>query len=633
MRLLLVEDDEAHTELIERAFEPWQDHIVVATATTLTEARRLLAIDGPGFDLIISDWRLPDGNGLDLLGTQRPPLILMTSFGDERVAVEAIRAGALDYIVKSDVTFSELPHLAQRGLRQWQAARQQQRTEAALRESEARYRLITENTSDLIAIVDDNHCFRYVSPSIRLLLGYAPADLIGVDAFDGLHPEEQGFAERYWRHVQRQIRTSATFRYCHADGSWRWFECDIKAVTHDGEQSALVVARDVTERRELEARLLQIQKMDAIGRLAGGVAHDFNNLLAVITGCTDLACQMVEDEHPAKLELAEIQKAAARAAALTRQLLAFARRQAFEPRPLNLNTLILDMEKLLRRLIREDITLDSVPAPDLWLTRADPGQIEQVLVNLAVNARDAMPRGGRLTIVTSNLVVDESFERTHPAMAPGHYVRLVVHDTGIGMNEATRKRAFEPFFTTKEPGEGTGLGLATCYGIIAQHGGTIDLVSAPGQGTTVTIFLPRATPAEHVAQFISPERTARRGTETILLVEDDSAVRALTARVLRSHGYTVLEAANGQEAITIAQEQGSRIQLLLSDHVMPHMSGVSLAGYLATMLPELKVLLMSGYVDDQAALQSGLLAEAPMLQKPFTPMMLIRQVRDLLDAP
>lgn len=530
VQLLLIEDDESHIELIQRAFEVWQSLFDLSVAHTLREARALIASNAAGFDLIICDWRLPDGDGLELLDPSHPlPVILMTGFGDERVAVEAIRAGALDYIVKSDAAFLDLPHVAQRALRQWQAIEAQRRSEQALREIEARYRLITENTSDLIAILDDQHRFCYVSPSVTSLLGRTPEELIGSDAFEHLHPDDMPNSAAYWQSIVHHQRTSATFRYRHANGSWRWFECDIKAVEQDTTPAAIVIGRDITARRELEERLLQMQKMDALGRLSGGIAHDFNNLLAVIAGCTELALQSLPDDHPATSELIEIQHATERASALTRQLLAFAHRQRFDPRPIDLNALIRDMHKLLRRLIRENIALQTLLDPDLWHVRADPGQIEQVLVNLAVNARDAMADGGTLTIATANVVTDESFERLYPSLKAGEYVRLTISDTGIGMDEETRRRAFEPFFTTKNPGEGTGLGLATCYGIVTRHGGAIDLASEPGRGTVVTIYLPRALTADLPESAIAGQSAELSGSETILLVEDDPAVQSLAA--------------------------------------------------------------------------------------------------------
>ncbi len=631
IRILLIEDDEWHIELIRRAFDAWQSLFDLSVAHTLQEARTLLSHSSSGFDLIVCDWRLPDGDGLELLDPSHPlPVILMTGYGDERVAVEAIRAGALDYIVKSQAAFIELPHVVQRAIRQWRAIEAQRRSEETLRAIEARYRLITENTSDLIAILDEHHRFRYVSPSAMHLLGYDAESLIGQDAFDNLYPDDIPNSARYWQEVMQRKRTTATLRYYHASGSWRWFECDIKSVDIDGAPAAIVIGRDITARRELEERLLQIQKMDALGRLSGGIAHDFNNLLAVIMGCITLARELIPDDHPATVELREIQQAAERATALTRQLLAFAHRQKFDPRPINLNTLILDMKKLLSRLIPETITLETHLEPDLWSVRADPGQIEQVLINLAVNARDAMNNGGILTIATSNAVIDEATDHLYPSLQTGEYVRLTVSDTGVGMDEITRQRAFEPFFTTKKPGEGTGLGLATCYGIIVQHGGAIDLMSELGCGTTVTIHLPRA----HLSQSSTSDSTAHtadlNGSETILLVEDDPAVRALAARVLRTHGYRVLEASNDDEAMTLARLH-TPVHLLLSDHGIPHTSGTLLADRLTLAHPQIRVLFMTGYMIEPDSLRRTAM-DAPTLLKPFTPRELLQKVRMILDA-
>ncbi len=631
VRLLLIEDDKSHIELIRRAFDAWQSLFDLSVAHTLREAHALLAGDTAGFDLIICDWRLPDGNGLELLDPSHAlPVILMTGYGDERVAVEAIRAGALDYIVKSEAAFLDLPRIAQRALRQWQSIQSQRHFEQALRDIEARYRLITENTSDLIAILDNHHRFRYVSPSCINLLGRSPEELIGRDAFEELHPNDMPNSAEYWQGIVQHQRATVTFRYRHTNGSWRWFECDIKAVEHENAPAAIVIGRDITARRELEERLFQVQKMDALGRLSGGIAHDFNNLLAVIAGCAELARQSLPDDHPATLELIEIQHATERASTLTRQLLAFARRQTFDPRPTDLNALIRDMHKLLRRLIHENIALHMHLAPDLWQVRADPGQIEQVLVNLAVNARDAMADGGALTITTENVVIDEAFERIYPSLNVGEYVRLTVSDTGIGMDEETRRRAFEPFFTTKHPGEGTGLGLSTCYGIVTCHGGAIDLASEPGRGTVVTIYLPRAPTVDPPGWATVDQCADLGGSETILLVEDDPAVRSLAMRVLRAHGYTVLEASNGREAIAHA-DGGATIDLLLSDHVLPYTSGIALADHLTFLQPQIRVLFMTGYaVELQQPTHQAI--NAPVIKKPFTPTELLQKVRAILDT-
>ena len=520
--LLLIDDDESHVALIERAFETWQSLFDLSVAHTLQEAYALLSGDSAAFDLIVCDWRLPDGEGLELLAFDRAlPVILMTRCGDERMAVEAIRFGALDYIVKRDTAFADLPHVAQRAIRQWRAIQERRRIEQEFREIEARYRLITENTSDLIAILDDQRRFQYLSPSITTLLGYTAEALIGRDAFFLVHPDDLPSSEEYWRTILQRTRTTATLRYRHASGVWRWIEWNVRAVEQGNELTAIIVGRDITERRELEERLLQIQKMDALGRLSGGIAHDFNNMLVVIASCTELARQLLPDDHPATGELIEIQHATKRAMALTRQLLAFAHRKRFEPRFIDLNTCILGMQKLLRRLIREDITLNTRLAPDRCLVRADPVQIEQVLVNMTINACDAMIDGGVLTITTETVVIDHAFGDVHP-LNSGMYVRLTVSDTGVGMDEETRRRAFEPFFTTKKPGKGTGLGLAMCYSIVVQHGGAIELRSELGCGTTVIIHLPLACPSTDTQERTQHDGYVPSTVGTFPVLDDQS---------------------------------------------------------------------------------------------------------------
>jgi two-component system cell cycle sensor histidine kinase/response regulator CckA len=418
------------------------------------------------------------------------------------------------------------------------------------------------------------------------------------------------------------------------DGSLAWVSLNARLVlTGQGQRPYFEgTLQDITERRQLEAQLLRSQKMEAIGQLAGGIAHDFNNLLVVISGGVDFASSALAPEDPVQADLREVQSAAARAANLTRQLLTFARRQVSAPQILNVNDLILEIDTLLRRLIRENILLQTAPAPDLWPVRADSGQIAQVIVNLAVNARDAMPEGGRLTIETANVMLDQEYAHTHLTIAPGSYVLLVVTDTGAGMSAEVLHHAFEPFFTTKEPGQGTGLGLATCYGIIKQHGGSIELYSELGRGTSVKVYLPQAAGATSMPLVERESDQIPRGTEIVLLVEDESAVRALTARMLRRQGYTVLEAANGMAALDIVRQHTSApIDLLLTDMVMPKLGGYELAEQLRQRLPGIRVPFMSGYTDN-AIIQHGLLdSSVTFLQKPFTLLSLARSVRALLD--
>jgi signal transduction histidine kinase len=368
--------------------------------------------------------------------------------------------------------------------------------------------------------------------------------------------------------------------------------------------------------RRSEEQLRQAQKMEAVGRLAGGIAHDFNNLLTVITSYSDLVLEDLARDDPKRDDVDQIRKAAEGAAALTRQLLAFSRQQVLETKVLDLRATVASTEKLLQRLIGADVLLTTSLAPDLGAVKADPGQLEQIIINLAVNARDAMPGGGRLTIEAANV--------EHAPGRPGRYVRLALSDTGLGMDEQTRARMFEPFFTTKETGKGTGLGLATVYGIVKQAGGFIEVDSEPGRGTSVKVYLPRVDQA--VASAAAPAAAEpRRGTETVLVVEDAASVRLVTRQVLERYGYAVLEAPNGDAALRLAARHHGPIHLLVTDVVMPGLSGRQLAGQLAPLRPEMKVLYVSGYAGD---VEPGV----AYLQKPFAPETLARRVRDLLDA-
>ena len=401
----------------------------------------------------------------------------------------------------------------------------------------------------------------------------------------------------------------------------------------------LGISEDITERKQAEAEREKLeeqfrlsQKMEAIGSLAGGVAHDFNNLLSVILSYTGFAVQGLQAGDPLKNDLLEVKKAGERAAGLTRQLLAFGRKQVLQPVALSLNQSAAGVEKMLRRILGEDIELVQTLAPDLGLTLADPGQIEQVLMNLVVNARDAMPEGGKLTIETSNVEVDEDYTAAHVAMKPGSYVRLAVSDTGCGMDEQTQSRIFEPFFTTKERGKGTGLGLSTVYGIVKQSGGNIWVYSELGQGTTFKVYLPRDLSAT-AATTLKPSTAPRlsRGTETVLVVEDEEALRKVALRTLGSAGYTVLTAGNGEEALLTSAKHVGDIHLLLTDVVMPRMSGRVLAQQLAAKRPTVKVLYMSGYTDDAIVNHGVLEAGTPFLAKPFTSTDLAQKVREVLD--
>jgi len=391
------------------------------------------------------------------------------------------------------------------------------------------------------------------------------------------------------------------------------------------------IGRDVTERKLLEQQLRQSQKLEAIGQLAGGVAHDFNNLLTAIIGFSDLLLRQVDADARIRTEIEEINSAGKRAAALTSQLLAFSRRQVLQPVLLDLNDVVVNIEKMLRRLIGEDIDIVTVAEARHGWIKIDPGQTEQILMNLALNARDAMPNGGKLTIETSSVELDETYTRTHPEVVPGRYVLLAVSDTGFGIDTETQLHIFEPFFTTKDQGKGTGLGLSTVYGIVKQSGGHIWVYSEPGHGATFKVYLPRVDAAGDSQIAPSDAPKSLQGSERVLLVEDDEAVRTLARLVLEEHGYTVFSAENGPRAIEAFGSLAGTIDLVITDVIMPQMSGAELAKLLREMHSDLSVLYVSGYTEE-ATIHRGVLDEGvEFLQKPFTPQALARKVREVIE--
>jgi nitrogen-specific signal transduction histidine kinase/CheY-like chemotaxis protein len=393
----------------------------------------------------------------------------------------------------------------------------------------------------------------------------------------------------------------------------------------------VAVARDITERRHLEDQLRQAQKMEAVGRLAGGLAHDFNNLLTAVTGYAEILVNRLEPGDRNRKELEQILKAGQRATSLTQQLLAFSRRQRLEPKVLDLNAIVADLEKMLRRLIGEDIDLTVALAPDLGCVEADPSQVGQVLMNLVVNARDAMPRGGKLTIATANREVAEADARVD--LAVGSYVTLAVGDTGCGMDAETKARIFEPFFTTKSADNGTGLGLSMVYGVVKQTGGHIVAESEVGAGTTFTIYLPRVHVSNEEAQEPDVSAEPLQGSETVLLVEDERIVRDLAATMLRNRGYRVVEATSGSHALEVARNHDGPLHLLVTDVVMPGMSGCELADRIVAARPGIRLLYMSGYASDATAHHGMVDTHSAFLRKPFTPRALATRVRAALDEP
>ena len=510
---------------------------------------------------------------------------------------------------------------------------ERKRSEEKVRESEARLRVLVEQLPAVLWTVDRDLRFTSALGAGFARLKIKPTEIVGMSLLDYFETTDQTFLP-IAAHRRAVAGEPMTFHVEWKSGS---YACHVEPLRDsDGQVSgAICMSLDITDRKQLEEQLRQAQKMEAVGRLAGGIAHDFNNLLMVIQGYGDLLVERLPTGDPLRRNAEQIQMASQRASSLTRQLLAFSRKQMLAPKILNIQTVVADMEKILRRLIGEDIQLETSSAPDLGLVKADRSQIEQVILNLAVNARDAMPQGGRLTIETANVELDASYSHPPAVLSPGKYVMLAVTDNGCGMDAETQAHVFEPFFTTKEKGKGTGLGLATVYGVVKQSGGYVWVYSEPGRGTSFKIYLPRiaetAVPAGREGK--SDMQVPQRGSETILLVEDEKGVRELAREYLTSSGYTVIEAEDGHTALELAAMHVGPIHLLLTDVVMPGISGRELAERVGQIRPGIKIIYMSGYTD-QAVVHHGILEnDAILLQKPFTLMTLAGKLREMLAVP
>lgn len=516
---------------------------------------------------------------------------------------------------------------------------ERKRAEEALRESEKRYRALFEGSRDAIYITSRDGEMLDVNESMLDLFGYSREEMIGLNAQEAYaHPEDR---LKFQREIERNgFVRDYEIKLRKKDGTE--MECLLTSTVRRANDGSILgyqgIIRDITERKRadqekaaLQEQLRQSQKMEAIGQLAGGIAHDFNNLLTIIKGYSQFCLTELKKDDPLKESIEEIKIASDRAADLIHQLLAFSRRQVLDMRVLNLNTILINLDKMLRRVIGEDIELVTLLANDLGGVKIDPGQIELVIMNLVVNARDAMPNGGKLTIETANAKLDEAYARTHLAVTPGPYVVLSVSDTGVGMTPEVKERVFEPFFTTKQEGKGSGLGLSTVYGIVKQSGGNIWVYSEPGKGTTFKIYLPRVDePLEELKERVVGEGFPR-GSETVLVVEDDDEVRKLAVRILEKQGYRVLEASHGGDALIICEQHEGPIHLILTDVVMPGMSGRALAERLTPLHPEMKVLYMSGYTDNTIVHHGVLEERMSYIQKPFSIDGLTKKVREVLD--
>jgi PAS domain S-box-containing protein len=642
LRVLLVEDSPTDAKLVVAALGALGRPIEHERVEERSAMRA--ALERVSWDIVLSDWSMPRFSALLALevlkqsGHALPFIIVSGTIGEERAA-DAMRAGAQDYVLKDRL--ARLAPAVARELREAQERVAKGVAEEALRVSELRFRRLWESGLMLINIGEPTGRIADVNEAGLRMVGYTLDELTSKQVtWTDLTPPEWHPADASARAELKAKGVAGPWEkeLLHKDGHRVPILASVATLDEGGRGvGGIGIAIDLTERKRAESKLcdtenqlLQAQKMEAVGRLAGGVAHDFNNMLSVILSYSDLLFHDLAPDDPHREDLSEITRAGQRAASLTRQLLTFSRQQVVAPRVLDLNEVLGDMSKMLPRLLGEDIELELRPGA-VGRVRVDPTSIEQVVMNLAVNARDAMPTGGKLTIETSSVVLDETYAREHVGVKPGPHVLLAVTDTGVGMDTATQAHVFEPFFTTKEVGKGTGLGLSTVFGIVMQSGGSIWLHSEPGRGTSFKVYLPRVDEAaEAVAPSTAP--TTLRGTETVLLVEDEAHVRAVARSILARSGYNVLVAGGAAEAIVHCEQHRGAIHLLLTDIVMPKMSGPELATKLVAMRSEMRVLCMSGYTDDSIARHGFLESGAAFLQKPFTPETLTWKVREVLEA-
>jgi two-component system cell cycle sensor histidine kinase/response regulator CckA len=762
IHVLYVDDSPLDRELVRDALEQEHDGFRLTEASSHQEFEARLQ-EG-GFDLVLSDFNILGFEGLQVIKAVKAkdpylPVIIVTGTGSEEIAVEAMRSGASDYVIKTPGHIQRLPITIQKVLEKRQLRVEKARAEKALAEEVIRRRILVGQSRDGIVVLDETGKVYEANQRYAEMLGYTPEELsqlyvwdwdvqwtreellakirdidVAGDHLETRHRRKDGTivdveistngavlggqklvfcvcrdisqrkaAELALRESEEKYRLlvdqipAVVFRG-YADGSIDTFDRKIETLTGYPKEdfdsrrrlwSDLILAEDlpaaknefveglrttgayekeyrirkksgeiiwvqvhgqifldgagriayvngvifdITERKGLEDQLFKAQRMEAVGILAGGVAHDFNNLLTAIMGYGEIMMLGLRQEDPFFPYIEEIIKAANRGGKLTHQLLAFSRKQILQPRVVNLNDVVKDMDGMLRRLIGEDIDLLAAIDQHLGFIQADPGQIEQIIMNLAINARDAMPKGGKLTIETANVFLDQPYARSHMEVLPGPYVMLAMSDNGLGMDAGTIARIYEPFFTTKEEGKGTGLGLATVYGIVKQSGGHIWVYSEPGQGTTFKIYLPRVEQGDVEVEVKATAPTPLEGTETILVVEDDAALRELISTALRKYGFSVLEAGHGGEALLICENEKASIHLMLTDVVMPQISGRALAERLAGFHPEMKVLFMSGYTGDAIVHHGVLDSGLNFIQKPFKILSLIEKVREVLGA-
>lgn len=640
LHILHLEDNLNDAALVQATLK--SEGISCALTRVQTRADFVAALERGDSDLIIADFSLPAFDGLAALEiTQKHcpevPFILVSGTIGEEVAVTAMRSGAADYLLKDRLT--RLGQAVSHAMEQSSLRKERDRAEEAMQQSEHKYRHLFESLSQAAflieaksrRIIDTNLC-------AEKLLGRTRTEILGMQEAE-LFPANQasdscGKLASVGMHGESELDEA---KVQSKDGIAIPVRVSLAPIELYGRDLVLALMTDITERverRKLEEQLIQAQKMEVVGHLAGGVAHDFNNILSVIFGYTDLMMEEFKSDHTVCNYAEEVRYAADRAAALTRQLLIFSRKEAIHAAVLDPNQLIKGLDKMLRRLINENVELTIELGEQIGRIKADSGHFGQVLMNLVVNARDALPNGGRISIQTSKISLDENYAQEHLGVVPGEYVAISVTDTGIGMSEEVKAQLFKPFFTTKPKDKGTGLGLATCQTIVNHSGGHIGVQSEVEKGTTFRVYFPHVSQPLAVPTGPVTEGAPARGTETLLLVEDDPSLRHLALGVLQAQGYEVLRANDGRDGLNMAfDHKGSPIRLVITDVVMPQMGGKVMADWLKSTMPDVKILFTSGYPDDTIARDGVLDPGAAFLPKPYTPAVLASKVRELLDAP